>query len=219
MTSGKFITFEGGEGVGKTTQLKVVQHTLQAAGMKMDMTREPGGTARAERIRQLLLQHDDETMPPVCELLLMFAARATHLHNVIIPALQRGEWVVCDRFTDASYAYQGYGRGMPLEYIQQLEHMVQAELQPHMTVLLDAPVTVGMQRARERHASGVQAMDRFETEQQAFFERVRNRYLSRAAAEPQRFRVIDASRTLDEVSSLVKDAVLQFIHTSCMPAS
>lgn len=219
MTSGKFITLEGGEGVGKTTQLKVVQHTLQAAGLNVVMTREPGGTARAERIRQLLLQHDDEAMPPVCELLLMFAARATHLHNVIIPALQRGEWVVCDRFTDASYAYQGYGRGMPLEYIQQLEHMVQAELQPHMTVLLDAPVTVGMQRARERHASGVQTMDRFETEQQAFFERVRNGYLLRAAAEPQRFRVIDASLALDEVSSLVKDAVLQFIHTSCMPTS
>src|SRR5690242_18616665 len=128
--TGKFITLEGGEGVGKTTQLNVIQSTLQSVGIKMVMTREPGGTGRAERIRELLLSREDEPMPPICELLLMFAARATHLHNVIVPALRRGEWVVCDRFTDASYAYQGYGRGLSLRHIQQLENMVQQDLQP-----------------------------------------------------------------------------------------
>lgn len=214
MISGKFITLEGGEGVGKTTQLKVVQQTLQAAGIDVVMTREPGGTPRAEHIRQMLLARDGEAMPASCELLLMFAARATHLHNVINPALQRGEWVVCDRFTDASYAYQGYGRGMPIDYIQQLERMVQQDLRPGMTLLLDAPVELGMQRAQQRHASGTQAMDRFEDEQQAFFERVRNGYLARAGAEPQRFRVIDATLPLDAVSESVKQAVMQFIRSS-----
>lgn len=214
MTSGKFITLEGGEGVGKTTQLKVVQETLQAAGISVVMTREPGGTPRAERIRELLLMRDGESMPASCELLLMFAARSAHLHNVIIPALQRGDWVVCDRFTDASYAYQGYGRGMLLEYIQQLEQMVQQGLQPDMTLLLDAPVELGMQRAYQRSASGAQQADRFEMEQHAFFERVRAGYQARAAADLQRFRVIDASLSLDAVSKSVMEAVMQFIQDS-----
>ena len=211
MARGKFITLEGGEGVGKTTQLKVVRETLQAAGLNVVMTREPGGTPRAERIRELLLSRDDEPMPPSCELLLMFAARATHLHNVIVPALERGEWVVCDRFTDASYAYQGYGRGMPLEYITQLEQIVQQGLQPDITLLLDAPVTLGMQRAQQRSVQQDQDADRFELEQQAFFERVHAGYHARAAAEPQRFKIIDATRSLDEVSATVQQVIANFV--------
>ncbi len=214
MTIGKFITLEGGEGVGKTTQLNVVQSTLQNSGFTVLMTREPGGTPRAERIRELLLTRDNEPMPPSCELLLMFASRATHLHNVIVPALQRGEWVVCDRFTDATYAYQGYGRGISLDHIQQLERMVQQDIQPDMTLLLDAPVELGMQRAQQRNASGEKQIDRFETEQLAFFERVRAGYQARALAHPQRFRVIDASQPLSGVSAAIKEAVMQFVYAS-----
>jgi len=214
MTLGKFITLEGGEGVGKTTQLKVVQSTLQDAGLTVIMTREPGGTPRAERIRELLLGHDAESMSPTCELLLMFAARATHLHNAIIPALQRGEWVVCDRFTDASYAYQGYGRGLSLDHIQQLEVMVQKGLQPDMTLLLDAPVELGMQRAQQRSSSGEKDTDRFETEQLAFFERVRTGYLVRAAAHPKRFKLIDATQSLQGVSDSIRDVITQFVRAS-----
>jgi dTMP kinase len=214
ITPGKFITLEGGEGVGKTTQLSVVQSTLQAAGIEVVMTREPGGTPRAERIRELLLARDSEPMPSSCELLLMFAARATHLHNVIRPALQRGDWVVCDRFTDASYAYQGFGRGLPLDHIQQLEGIVQEGLQPDMTLLLDAPVELGMQRAQQRSAAGVQQTDRFETEQLAFFERVRSGYYARATAHPHRFKVVDASLSLSEVSASIKNIMDQFIQAS-----
>jgi dTMP kinase len=214
MTLGKFITLEGGEGVGKTTQLKVVQSALQSAGLTVLMTREPGGTPRAERIRELLLSHDAESMPPTCELLLMFAARATHLHNVIIPALQRGEWVVCDRFTDASYAYQGYGRGLSLDHIQQLEVMVQQGLQPDITLLLDAPVELGMQRAQQRSTSGEKDTDRFETEQLEFFERVCSGYRVRAAAHPKRFKVIDATQPLNAVSDNIKNVVTQFVQSS-----
>ncbi|MES1195717.1 MAG: dTMP kinase [Steroidobacter sp.] len=209
--TGKFITLEGGEGVGKTTQFNVIQSALHSAGFKVVMTREPGGTERAERIRELLLSRDDEPMPPICELLLMFAARATHLHNVIIPALQRGEWVVCDRFTDASYAYQGYGRGLSLNHIQQLENMVQQGLQPNLTLLLDAPVELGMQRARQRGVNDSQEADRFETEQHEFFEKVRTGYHARAAEHPSRFTIIDASQPLDVVSNAIKDVLRQFI--------
>jgi dTMP kinase len=218
MTSGKFITLEGGEGVGKTTQLKVVHSALQHAGLTVLMTREPGGTPRAERIRELLLSRDAEPMPATCELLLMFAARATHLHNVIIPALQRGDWVVCDRFTDASYAYQGYGRGLSLDHIQQLEVMVQQGLQPDMTLLLDAPVELGMQRAQQRSTSGEKQTDRFETEQLVFFERVRAGYHARVAAQPQRFKVIDASQSLQHVSNAIRQVLMQFIQTSRVPS-
>ena len=211
---GKFITLEGGEGVGKTTQLKIVQSILENAGIQVVMTREPGGTPRAERIRELLLSQDAESMPPTCELLLMFAARSTHLHNVIIPALQRGEWVVCDRFTDASYAYQGYGRGMSLDHIQQLETLVQHELQPDMTLLLDAPVALGMQRAHQRHSSGQQEKDRFEMEQLEFFERVRAGYHARAKVYINRFRIIDASQPIENVSNDIKQVMTQFIGSS-----
>jgi len=211
---GKFITLEGGEGVGKSTQLKVVQAILRQAGLPVVMTREPGGTERAERIRELLLARDKEPMPPSCELLLMFAARATHLHNVIKPALQRGDWVVCDRFTDASYAYQGYGRGLPIEDIRELERIVHSDIQPDLTLLLDAPVTLGMQRAQQRSASGTQETDRFETEQLAFFERVRLGYNIRAGEHASRFRIIDASQPLDTVSQAISDVINQFVHAS-----
>jgi dTMP kinase len=212
MNNGKFITLEGGEGAGKTTQLNAIRAELVAAGLQVVVTREPGGTPRAERIREMVLTPDSEAMPQSCELLLVFAARSTHLHNVILPALARGDWVLCDRFTDASYAYQGYGRGVPLEHIAALELLVQQGLQPDLTLLLDAPVELAMQRAHQRNAAQGQGLvDRFEIEQQAFFERVRAGYRARAAAEQERFRVIDASRSLDAVSASVREAIKQFI--------
>jgi dTMP kinase len=176
---GRFITVEGGEGVGKTTQLVVIQEVLVASGLECIMTREPGGTPRAERIRELLLTPTDEPMPPMCELLLMFAARSTHLENVIKPALDRGTWVVSDRFTDATYAYQGAARGMPEGDISTLENLVQRSVRPDLTLLLDAPVEVALQRARQRNQG--QQTDRFELERAGFFERVRAGYLARVA--------------------------------------
>ena len=210
--SGRFITIEGGEGVGKSTQIAAVRATVEDAGFEVLLTREPGGTERAERIRELLLAPGDEPMPPTCELLLMFAARATHIENVIRPALMRGAWVICDRFTDATYAYQGGGRGMSRDQIALLEHTVQGDLRPHLTLLLDAPVELALQRARVRNAEqGNAAGDRFEREQTAFFERVRAAYLAIAASDPQRVRVIDAARELAIVKSDVCSVVADFI--------
>lgn len=209
---GKFITLEGGEGVGKSTQVEAVRAELQAVGLEVVVSREPGGTPRAERIREILLARSDEAMPESCELLLMFAARATHLHNLILPSLKRGAWVICDRFTDASYAYQGYGRGLSLQQIAQLEQWVQQGLQPDLTLLLDAPVELAMQRARTRNlANGQSAGDRFEVEHNAFFERVRQGYLARAAADSQRFRIIDASQPLASVIDAVRTSVREFV--------
>jgi dTMP kinase len=209
--TGKFITLEGGEGAGKSTQLAVIESELRGADIEVVVTREPGGTPRAERIRELLLKRDEEVMPDNCELLLMFAARATHLHNLICPALQRGAWVLCDRFTDASYAYQGHGRGLSLEHIAWLERWVQQGLSPDLTLLLDAPVAQSLQRAQQRNQERGEGMDRFESEQLAFFERVRQGYLQRAAAEPGRFQLIDAGRSLEAVSASVRATVQQFI--------
>jgi len=209
--AGKFITLEGGEGVGKTTQLKVIESVLCDVGIAVQVTREPGGTPRAEHIRELLLSRDHEPMPESCELLLMFAARATHLHNVVRPALARGEWVLCDRFTDATYAYQGYGRGVSMERIAELENLVQTGLKPDITLLLDAPTDQALGRMRARHAQQGAAADRFEIEQQAFFERVRAGYLARAAAEPRRIRVIDAAQSLIRVSDAVQQIVREFV--------
>lgn len=206
MSRGKFITIEGGEGVGKSTQLSALRTWLAASGREVIFTREPGGTPRAERIRELLLETSTEVMPPVCELLLMFAARATHLDNVIRPALQHGAWVVCDRFTDASYAYQGGGRGVSSDDIGLLERMVQLELQPDLTLLLDAPLGVTTARAQRRNdATGI--VDRFEREQQAFFERVRSAYLERARLHPDRIAVIDASGEIDSVQAAIRSAI------------
>lgn len=212
--TGKFITLEGGEGVGKSTQLSLVCELISDAGYEVVQTREPGGTARAERIRSLLLESSDEAMPVECEMLLMFAARATHLHNVIRPALERGAWVVCDRFTDATYAYQGAGRGYDVQHIQALETLVQRGLKPDLTLLLDTPAEVGLARARERAASNHEVADRFEREQQAFFERVRMGYLEIAGREPHRVTRIDAGGSLDEVSAEVRRAITMFIENA-----
>jgi dTMP kinase len=214
MAIGRFITIEGGEGVGKSTQIAAVRATVESAGFEVVMTREPGGTERAERIRELLLAPTAEAMPMLCELLLVFAARATHIENVIRPALARGAWVICDRFTDATYAYQGGGRLIPHEQIALLEQLVQRDLRPHLTLLLDAPVQQAMQRARARNAQlGDGAGDRFEREQSQFFERVRATYLAIANAEPDRMRVVDAMLTINEVEAIVREIVLNFIRT------
>jgi dTMP kinase len=206
---GRFITVEGGEGVGKTTQLIVIQEVLAASGLECTMTREPGGTPRAERIRELLLTPTEEPMPPTCELLLMFAARSTHIENVIKPALDRGTWVVSDRFTDATYAYQGAARGMPQSDIATLENLVQRSLRPDLTLLLDAPVEVALERARQRNQG--QQTDRFELERAGFFERVRSGYLARVTQDPERFRVVDASRPLAEVSAALRSTLAAYI--------
>ncbi|SRR5690606_27377505 len=206
MTRGKFITIEGGEGVGKSTQIGALRDWLSEQGLEVVLTREPGGTPRAERIREILLEQSEEAMPASCELLLMFAARSTHVANVIEPALARGAWVVCDRFTDATYAYQGGGRGFDVELIATLEEAVLGSLRPDLTLLLDAPVGVGTARARSRNeASG--RTDRFELEQGGFFERVRAAYLARARQEPDRIAVIDATGTRDEVAAAIRAVV------------
>ena len=204
--AGKFITFEGGEGVGKSTQLQRVATWLCSRGLEVVMTREPGGTPRAERLRAILLERGDEPMPVSCELLLMFAARATHLANRIEPAVARGAWVLCDRFTDATYAYQGGGRGVPERDIDALVSIVHPGRQPDLTVLLDAPVDIGLGRAGRRNGSD--GPDRFETERREFFERVRARYLARAEREPRRFRVVDASGDVATVEAAIR-AILE----------
>ena len=203
-TRGLFITVEGGEGVGKSTNMAWVQQFLQQAGIDLFCTREPGGTPLAEKIRELLLNPSDESMSQDAELLLVFAARAQHLQQCILPALARGQWVLCDRFTDATYAYQGGGRGLNQQTIATLEQLVQGDIRPDLTLLLDAPVELGMQRAGERGE-----LDRFEREQLDFFQRVRELYLQRAAAEPERFCLIDASRPLAEVQQQLAEVLRQ----------
>lgn len=218
MTRGRFITVEGGEGVGKSTQIDAIRATVESAGFEVILTREPGGTGRAERIRELLLAPDTESMPQICELLLMFAARATHLHNLVVPALQRGAWVLCDRFTDATYAYQGGGRGISETHISQLEKLVQQDLRPDLTLLLDAPIELAMQRARARNLARGEALgDRFEREQRDFFERVRRTYLLIGKNDPNRVKVIDAARDVENVKRDVQTIVAAFlsVHESC----
>jgi dTMP kinase len=207
MSRGKLITIEGGEGVGKSTQITALKEFLLARGRQVLVTREPGGTPRAERIREMLLETSAaEPMPPTCELLLVFAARATHLANVIEPALMRGEWVICDRFTDATYAYQGAGRGLNIQHIATLESMVQGDLRPDLTVLLDVALDVSAARAAQRNLSAG-AADRFEREQRDFFERVRAAYLARAQRQPERFAVIDAGDDRDAVATAIRTAI------------
>jgi dTMP kinase len=208
MIGGKFITIEGGEGVGKSTQIGRLRDFIAAQGVEVLLTREPGGTRRAERIRELLLETSDEAMPSTCELLLMFAARATHIENLIRPALGRGACVICDRFTDATYAYQGGGRNLPIEHIAALEQMVQGTLRPDMTLLLDAPLDVSAARASARNAAAGTS-DRFEREQREFFERVRASYLERARQEPKRFVVIDATQSLEAVTTAIQRAITE----------
>jgi dTMP kinase len=199
--TGRFVTFEGGEGAGKSTQLAGAAAWLRNRGIEVIVTREPGGTPRAERLRALLLERSEEPMPASCELLMMFAARATHLANLVWPALDRGAWVLCDRFTDATYAYQGGGRGLPVEHIDELAAIVHPGRWPDLTLLFDLPAELGLARASVRN--GRSGPDRFESEQRAFFERVRLTYLERARRDPERFRVIDASVAVDEVAAMV----------------
>jgi len=195
---GKFITVEGIEGVGKTTNIDFIHQQLQAAGRDVVLTREPGGTPLAEAIRGLLLDPAYTGMDSTCELQLMFAARAEHLAKVVWPALQQGQWVLCDRFTDATYAYQGGGRGIDSSVIARLEELVQGDFRPDLTLLLDVPVEIGLARAGKRGA-----LDRFEQEKVEFFQRVRNAYLEMAQRSPDRYRVIDASLPLNEVQNQI----------------
>lgn len=196
METGKFITFEGSEGVGKSTNIAHLTDLLEKGGQQVLTTREPGGTPMAERIRAMVAEHGDEPMPDIAELLLVFAARSLHVNNVIEPALAAGTWVVCDRFTDSSRAYQGGGRGLPQDDIERLAGWVHADLRPDLTILLDAPVETGMSRAGRRGEP-----DRFEIERADFFTRVRETYLQLAEKEPDRFVVIDATRDLDSVKA------------------
>jgi dTMP kinase len=204
--NGKFITVEGIEGVGKSTNITYVKQLLEAAGIDVVLTREPGGTPLGEAIRVLLLDSQYTGMDPVCELQLMFAARAEHLAQVIRPALERGRWVLCDRFTDATYAYQGGGRGIDTGIIARLEELVQGDFRPDLTLLLDVPVEVGLARASDRSAP-----DRFEQEKVDFFERVRRAYLDMAGKHEKRYRVIDASQPLEDVQRQLA-TVMQTLH-------
>ncbi|MCH8175845.1 MAG: dTMP kinase [Proteobacteria bacterium] len=192
-----FLTVEGVEGVGKSTHIETIKNFLDARDIPCILTREPGGTPVAERIRELLLAvHEEEALCELSELLLVFAARAQHLERVVKPALAQGKWVICDRFTDATYAYQGGGRGLDVAIIAGLESLVQGELKPDLTIILDLDPRIGMQRASERGE-----LDRFEREQIEFFDKVRQTYLDIAAADPERCVVIDAANDLATVSS------------------
>lgn len=203
---GKFITVEGGEGVGKSSNIEFIANTLRQKNIECIVTREPGGTPLAEEIREVLIKRRDEKVHPDTELLLMFAARAQHLNEKIIPALERGVWVVCDRFTDATYAYQSGGRQLPSEKVENLESFVQGALRPDLTLLLDAPIEVGMARASKRAE-----LDRFEEEKIDFFNRVRDNYLERAKADPERFIVLDASQTLEAVQADLSNTLNELI--------
>lgn len=200
--NGLFITLEGPEGAGKSTNRDYLAELLGAAGREVVLTREPGGTPLAEHIREILLAPAAEPMAVDTELLLMFAARAQHLAQVVRPALARGALVLCDRFVDATYAYQGGGRGVPTARIATLEAFVLGDLQPDLTLVFDLPVEIGLARAARRGA-----LDRFEQEQRAFFEAVRQTYLERAQAVPERYRIIDASRSLAEVQADLRTLV------------
>ncbi|MBL36037.1 MULTISPECIES: dTMP kinase [Pseudomonas] len=207
--TGLFITLEGPEGAGKSTNREYLAERLREQGVDVLLTREPGGTPLAERIRELLLAPSDEPMAADTELLLVFAARAQHLQQVIRPALARGSVVLCDRFTDATYAYQGGGRGLSTARIAQLEQFVQGELRPDLTLIFDLPVEVGLARAAARGR-----LDRFEQEQRSFFESVRHAYLARAEQSPQRYRVLDAGQSLAQVQADI-DALLPSLLEAC----
>jgi len=205
-STGLFFTIEGVEGVGKTTNIEFVEQWLTSHGIEVYLTREPGGTPLAEEIRQLLLTPRKENVDPLTELLMVFAARAQHLSQAIKPRLKAGQWVVSDRFTDATFAYQGFGRELPIEEITLLEQLVQRGMQPDKTLYLDLPVEVGLARARKRWQA-----DRFEQEAETFFERVRAGYHARIAEQPERFMVIDASVSLAEVQEQIDAALNQLL--------
>jgi dTMP kinase len=201
-TRGKFITLEGSEGVGKSTNLAFIADYLRRHLISVEVTREPGGTGLAEKIRALLLDKNDEPMTETAELLLVFAARSQHIRHVIEPALAQGRWVLCDRFTDATYAYQGGGRNMSYSTIGWLEALVQGHLRPDLTLLLDAPIEIGMARAKARGIS-----DRFEEEKTCFFEKIRNAYLRQAELHPDRIKLIAADQPLHQVQTAIISAI------------
>jgi dTMP kinase len=207
MTRGRFITVEGIEGVGKSTNIEVLVQHIEAAGLPVLTTREPGGTPLAEDIREILMNRGEEPVPEIAELLLMFAARSFNVNNVIRPALEAGKWVVCDRFTDSTRAYQGGGRGIPIETIDRIASWVHGDTWPDLTILLDAPVDVGLARAGKRSEP-----DRIEREQHAFFERVRDGYLDIARGEPARVAVIDATRDIDSVRAATGALIDRFLN-------
>jgi dTMP kinase len=207
MKKGLFITLEGVEGAGKSTAAEYLAQQLQKANIKFILTREPGGTEIAEKIRKVILDHYQEKMHPDTEMLLYFASRSQHLNQVIIPALERGDWVVCDRFTDATYAYQGGGRGLAPEKISILEKWVQGELRPNYTLLFDVDVTIGLKRIKKyRH------LDRIETEEKVFFEKVRDFYLRLARQEPERFFTINADKNFTSVKNQLVNVLEQIIN-------
>ncbi|MFL0802208.1 MAG: dTMP kinase [Agarilytica sp.] len=199
---GKFITLEGTEGVGKSTNLSFIEDKLRQKGVDVVVTREPGGTPLSEELREILLANRDEPFDATAELLVIFAARAQHLNQVILPALSKGQWVLSDRFTDATYAYQGFGRGLSLDHISLLESLVQKNVYPDATFILDIDVELGLQRASNRAE-----LDRFENEKIEFFQKVRAGYAERAAANPDRYHVVDAGKTLPEVQSQITKLV------------
>ena len=206
VTQGQFITVEGTEGVGKSTNMAFIESWLKQAGKELVITREPGGTELGEKLRSVLLDAKEQSMCDDTELLLMFAARAQHLQEVILPALKGGKWVLCDRFTDSTYAYQGGGRGIDMKRIADLEQWVQADLRPDMTFILDLPVDVGLERAGKRSTP-----DRFELEKHDFFNKVRETFLSRAAAQPQRYQVIDAAPAVDIVQNSIQTVLEKMV--------
>jgi dTMP kinase len=209
MNRGRFITVEGIEGVGKSSNIDVLVKHIENAGYEVLSTREPGGTPVAEDIRDLLMNRGDEPIPEIAELLMMFAARSLNVNNVILPALEAGKWVICDRFSDSSRAYQGGGRGLAMETIDQLADWVHGDVNPDVTILLDAPVEVGLARANNRGAP-----DRIESEKHEFFERVRACYLDLAVRNPDRFVVLDTTRSLQEVQADVARLAQQLIDDS-----
>lgn len=203
---GRFITVEGTEGAGKSTCIEHIEQWAVSHSLPLLCTREPGGTPLAEQIREILLETRSESVDGLAELLLVFAARAQHLNTCIRPNLESGKWVLSDRFTDATYAYQGSGRGLSLQQISELENLVQGDFQPELTLLLDLPVELGLERARQRSEP-----DRFELEQQEFFEKVRAGYRERAAAQPNRIKIVDASRSPEQVGQQILEVLDQWL--------
>ena len=206
MKKGLFITLEGIEGAGKSTAVDFIEDFLTKEGHDVIKTREPGGTVIGEQIREILLKNENDTLTYDTELLLVFSARAQHIQEVILPALSSGKIILCDRFTDASYAYQGGGRGIDASRINLLEKWVQGDLRPNLTLLFDLDVSIGMQRTKKRSDA-----DRFEREEINFFEKIRNTYLERAKNEPQRFRIINSASSLESVKEQIITILKDFL--------